>query len=82
MKKFVARLDHISYDPARGRNREILYVTERATFRRHEGRLALIEAAPGVDVARDILARMEFEPLNLLDRRDSLAITQCSPPGM
>ena len=69
MKKFVERLDHISYDPACGRNREVLYVTERATFRRHEGRLALIEAAPGVDVARDILAQMEFEPLNLLGRQ-------------
>ena len=67
MKKFVERLDHVSYDPACARNREVLYVTERAVFRLEEGRLALIEVAPGVDVERDVLAQMEFKPrLNLL----------------
>ncbi len=62
MKKFVERLDHVSYDPAYARNREVLYVTERAVFRLEEGRLALIEVAPGVDVEREVLAQMEFRP--------------------
>lgn len=62
MKKFVTRLDHVSYDPAAGRNREVLYITERATFRLDAGRLALVELAPGVDVERDVLAHMEFAP--------------------
>ncbi len=62
MKKFAQRLDHVSYDPAFGRNREVLYVTERAVFRLEEGRLALIEVAPGVDIERDVLAQMEFTP--------------------
>ncbi len=64
MKKFVSRLDHVSYDPAAGRNREVLYVTERATFRRlPEGGIALVEVAPGIDIKRDVLAHMEFPPL-------------------
>lgn len=40
-----------------------LYITERAVFRRNEaGRLELIEIAPGIDVARDIVAQMAFRP--------------------
>jgi acyl CoA:acetate/3-ketoacid CoA transferase len=62
MKKFVSTLDHVSFDPAYARNREVLYITERAVFRLEQGRLVLTEAAPGVDIARDILAQMEFEP--------------------
>ena len=42
--------------------KEILYVTERAVFRLAQGGPELIEVAPGVEVARDILPLMEFEP--------------------
>lgn len=28
-----------------------------------EGRLELVEVAPGVDIARDVLAHMDFEPV-------------------
>jgi propionate CoA-transferase len=42
-------------------------------FRRARRGLALIEVAPGVDVARDILAQMDFEPIvgdyGLMDAR-------------
>jgi acyl CoA:acetate/3-ketoacid CoA transferase len=62
MKKFVRRLDHVSYDPAFARNREVLYVTERAVFRLEDGQVMLTEVAPGIDIERDILAQMEFAP--------------------
>ncbi len=62
MKKFVSRLDHISFDPAQSRAGEILYITERAVFRRTDDTLALIEVPPGIDVERDVLAHMEFQP--------------------
>lgn len=61
--KFVERLDHVSFDPAHCRAREVRYVTERAVFEWADGTLALTEIAPGVDLQRDILTHMGFQPV-------------------
>jgi len=42
--------------------KEILYITERAVFRLTEKGLSLEEISPGVDIDKDILAKMEFNP--------------------
>lgn len=42
--------------------KEILYITERAVFRLDGGELVLVEYAPGVDIEKDILGKMEFKP--------------------
>ncbi|HEY6028851.1 MAG TPA: CoA-transferase [Pseudolabrys sp.] len=64
-KKFVRAVEQITYSgPLAAKNgQRALYVTERAVFTRNAaGRLELIEIAPGVDLARDIVAQMQFAP--------------------
>jgi propionate CoA-transferase len=64
-RKFVREVEHRTfsgpYAVARGQN--VLYVTERCVFRLTPDGLELTEIAPGIDVERDILARMDFEPV-------------------
>jgi propionate CoA-transferase len=42
---------------------EILYVTERAVFRLTKDGLTLEEVAPGIDVDKDVIQKMSFEPI-------------------
>jgi propionate CoA-transferase len=63
--KFVREVEHRTFSGrhAAARGQPVLYVTERCVFQLTAQGLELIEVAPGVDVARDILARMDFEPI-------------------
>jgi propionate CoA-transferase len=64
-KKFVRAVEQVTYSGALAQRngQRALYITERTVFRRNEqGRLELIEIAPGIDVQRDVLAQMEFKP--------------------
>jgi propionate CoA-transferase len=75
-KKFVREVEHRTFsgDYAAKRGKSVLYVTERCVFELTPDGLALVEVAPGVDIERDILAKMEFRPIIprepvLMDRR-------------
>jgi propionate CoA-transferase len=63
-QKLVKAVEQITYSGSFGaqRGQRALYITERAVFQLGAGGVELIETAPGVDVDRDILARMGFKP--------------------
>ena len=64
-RKFVRQVEHrtSSGAEAAARGQTVLYVTERCVFRLCAQGLELIELAPGVDLQRDVLDLMDFEPL-------------------
>jgi len=76
IKKFVKDVEHITFsgEYARKIGKEVLYVTERAVFRLGKDGLVLEEIAPGVDLEKDILSKMDFSPtvsskLKLMDEK-------------
>lgn len=63
-KKFVKQVAQETFNGpyAAERSQPVIYVTERCVFQLIDSGLELIEVAPGIDIERDILAQMEFEP--------------------
>lgn len=64
--KFKKDVDHITfsgrYSLEKG-TQKVFYITERAVFTLTERGLTLIETAPGIDIEKDIFAKMEFRPV-------------------
>jgi propionate CoA-transferase len=73
--KFLQDVEEITYSGPYGveKGQSALYITERCVFRNTLRGLELIEVAPGIDIERDILARMDFKPIiedpKLMDER-------------
>jgi acyl CoA:acetate/3-ketoacid CoA transferase len=62
--KFVSKPYKVGFNAELGlkMGKEVLYVTERAVFKLTGEGLMLEEYAPGIDIERDILNKMEFKP--------------------
>jgi propionate CoA-transferase len=63
--KFVSEVEHRTFSGRYSvqRGQPVLYVTERCVFKLTSDGLELVEIAPGIDIERDILSRMEFRPI-------------------
>jgi len=60
--KFVERVAQVTFSGPGAAGKEVIFVTERCVFRLEPEGLALTEVAPGIDLDRDILARLPFRP--------------------
>jgi len=83
--KFAQAVEHVTFSGpfAASRGQPVLYVTERCVFALTADGLELREVAPGVDIERDILAQMDFQPLipappDVMDER----IFRAEPMGL
>lgn len=65
-KKFVSgEVEHVTFsgDYAVKRGQKVLYITERCVFTLTDDGFELTEIAPGIDLQKDILDLMDFQPV-------------------
>ncbi|MGB9699671.1 MAG: acyl CoA:acetate/3-ketoacid CoA transferase [Thermodesulfobacteriota bacterium] len=64
-KKFLKNVEQITFSGkyALETGQTVLYITERCVFQLTPQGMELIEIAPGIDLHRDILGQMEFQPI-------------------
>jgi propionate CoA-transferase len=71
VKKLVPNVDHVSFSGRRAvaQGQEITYVTERCVMRLTPSGIVVTEIAPGIELARDVLAQADFPLLPANDMK-------------
>ena len=83
--KFVDEVEHVTFsgERAQATGQSVLYITERCVLRLGPAGLELIEIAPGLNLERDLLAKMSFRPEIAADLREmDPAIFSHAPIGL
>lgn len=83
-KKFISQVEQITFSgiEAIRKNTPTLYVTERCVFELTPEGLELTEVAPGIDIEKDILAHMDFEPIVRAPSLMPAALFRAEPMGL
>ena len=65
IRKFINKVEQITFNGrlAATKDKPVYFITERCVFKLRFSGLELIEVAPGIDIEKDILAHMDFEPI-------------------
>jgi propionate CoA-transferase len=83
-QKFVEEVGHRTFSGSHAAQEgmDVLYITERCVFRLTAEGLELAEVAPGIDIERDILAKMAFKPIVNKPREMDRRIFRSDPMGL
>lgn len=83
-RKLVEEVEHRTFSGphAASQGKDVLYITERCVFRLTTEGLELTEVAPGIDIERDILAKMAFKPIVTKPREMDRRIFRSDPMGL
>ena len=84
VKKFVNDVEQVTFSgkTAKMNNLEVIYITERCVFTLTDEGVELTEIAPGVDLEKDVLARMDFKPIVKNPKRMDERIFRVPPMGL
>lgn len=79
VRKMVDQVAQISFNGklAREKGQEVVFVTERAIFKLVKEGVMLTEIAPGIDLQKDVLDQMDFQPIISPDLRITDPVLFC-----
>lgn len=82
VKKFLKAVQQITFSGKYVKpEQEILYVTERCVFKLMDGKMTLVEIAPGMELEKDILSHMDFVPVISPDLKTMESLLFCDTWG-